>query len=216
MAVVYSKPFMDKPDSGFRLGDIRSIFDAIFNSSGLSQASGLVAIGTTRATALPLTAVLNEIDTTASGTGVNLPLTTGSRSTPFSFCVVVNNGANPLKVYGAQTGSDTINGTSGTTGITQLVGDAVLYVSAKAGAWFALDAFNSVPSGVTGTFTANSGTAVTVANANLTANSTVIFGLKTAGGTPAAPFLVTATPGTGFTVNSGASDTSVYNYTIIG
>lgn len=67
-----------------------------------------------------------------------------------------------------------------------------------------------------GTFTANSGTPVTVTDANLTANSVVLFGLKTAGGTPAAPFMVTVTPGTGFTVNSGGSDTSVYNYIILG
>ncbi len=67
-----------------------------------------------------------------------------------------------------------------------------------------------------GTFTANSGTAVTVANTNVTANSVILFGLKTAAGTPAAPFLVTVTPGTGFTVNSGGSDTSVYNYIVLG
>lgn len=68
-----------------------------------------------------------------------------------------------------------------------------------------------------GTFTANSGTAVTVAAPAITANSVVEFGLKTAGGTIAgAPFMVTVTPGTGFTVNAGASDTSTYNYAIIG
>lgn len=67
-----------------------------------------------------------------------------------------------------------------------------------------------------GTFTANSGSVVTVANSNVTANSVILFGLKTAGGTPAAPFMVTVTPGTGFTVNSGGSDTSVYNYIILG
>ena len=67
-----------------------------------------------------------------------------------------------------------------------------------------------------GTFTANSGSAVTVANTYVTANSVILFGLKTASGTPAAPFLVTVTPGTGFTVNSGGSDTSTYNYIILG
>lgn len=67
-----------------------------------------------------------------------------------------------------------------------------------------------------GTFTANSGSAVTVANSKVTANSVILFGLKTASGTPAAPFLVTVTPGTGFTVNSGGSDTSTYNYVILG
>ena len=55
-----------------------------------------------------------------------------------------------------------------------------------------------------------------VGQQGLTANSVVLFGLKTAGGTPAAPFLVTVTPGTGFTVNSGGSDTSTYNYIILG
>ncbi len=67
-----------------------------------------------------------------------------------------------------------------------------------------------------GTFTANSGTPVTVANTSVTANSVILFGLKTVGGTVAAPFMVTVTPGTGFTVNSGGSDTSVYNYIILG
>ena len=67
-----------------------------------------------------------------------------------------------------------------------------------------------------GTFIANDATPVTVANANVTANSVIVFGLKTATGTPAAPFLVTVTPGTGFTVASGASDTSTYNYWVLG
>jgi len=67
-----------------------------------------------------------------------------------------------------------------------------------------------------GTFTANSGTPVTVTNSNITADSVIWFGLKTPGGTPAAPFQVTVTPGTGFTVNSGGSDTSTYNYVIFG
>ena len=67
-----------------------------------------------------------------------------------------------------------------------------------------------------GTFIANSGTHVTVANTNVTANSVIMFGLKTAGGTVAAPFVDTVTPGTGFTVNSGGSDTSTYNYVILG
>ena len=67
-----------------------------------------------------------------------------------------------------------------------------------------------------GTFTANGNTSVTVTNANITANSVVLFGLKTVGGTPGAPFLVTVTPGTGFTVNSVSPDTSTYNYIILG
>jgi hypothetical protein len=68
-----------------------------------------------------------------------------------------------------------------------------------------------------GTFTANGTTPVTVSNKAFTASSVVIFSLKTPGGTPAGqPYLTTATPGTGFTIQAGGADTSVYNYMIFG
>lgn len=70
--------------------------------------------------------------------------------------------------------------------------------------------------GSSGTFTATGATAVTVANTAVTANSIIVFTLKTVGGTVGAiPRCVTITPGTGFNVNCTASDTSVYNYRII-
>lgn len=65
-----------------------------------------------------------------------------------------------------------------------------------------------------GTFSANSGTPVVVSNVNVQATSLISITLKTVGGTPAAPWLTAITAGTGFTVNSGASDTSTYNYFI--
>lgn len=69
-----------------------------------------------------------------------------------------------------------------------------------------------------GTFTANGATPVTVANAAVTANSAIIFTLKTQAGTtsPNALNVLTITPGTGFTVGGTASDTGVYNYLILG
>lgn len=68
-----------------------------------------------------------------------------------------------------------------------------------------------------GTFTANGTTEVVVADTNVTANSVIAFGLKTAGGTiNGGPFMFTATPGTGFSIKSGSTDTSVWNYVIIG
>lgn len=69
-----------------------------------------------------------------------------------------------------------------------------------------------------GTLTLNGATPVTVANAAITANSIIIFTLKTVGGTvsPNAPNVLTITAGTGFTVGGTASDTSVYNYLVIG
>ena len=66
-----------------------------------------------------------------------------------------------------------------------------------------------------GTFTCTSSGTITVANTFMTANSVVLFGLKTAG-SPAALVPATVTPGTGFTVTCGSGDTSVYNYIILG
>lgn len=68
-----------------------------------------------------------------------------------------------------------------------------------------------------GTFVANDATSVTVANTAVTANSQILMTLKTVGGTILGlPYIMTITPGTGFTVRAGAADTSTYNYTIIG
>lgn len=135
MATTYNTPFMPKPDAGFRLGDIRAMFDAIVSANAHTAAYGITATGTTQATATALTSVLNQVDTTAASTGVNLPLTTGARTVSFQFCYIINNGANALTVYGAVGGSDTINGTAGSTGISQAAGANTIYVSAKPGVW---------------------------------------------------------------------------------
>lgn len=68
-----------------------------------------------------------------------------------------------------------------------------------------------------GTFVANGATAVTVADANVTVNSIILVTLKTVGGTVGAlPVPQTVTPGTGFTIAGTASDTSTYNYIVLG
>lgn len=66
-----------------------------------------------------------------------------------------------------------------------------------------------------GTFTC-SGSAATITNSKVTANSIILMTLKTVGGTVVQPFIVTITPGTGATVTCGGSDTSVYNYFVLG
>ena len=66
-----------------------------------------------------------------------------------------------------------------------------------------------------GTFTCATA-AASVTNTHVTANSEVLMTLKTVGGTVAAPFVATITAGTGFTVTCGGSDTSTYNYIILG
>lgn len=69
----------------------------------------------------------------------------------------------------------------------------------------------------TGTVTLNGATPVTVTNSAVTANSQIIFTLKTVGGTVGAyPAIQTITASTGFTVAGTALDTSVYNFVIIG
>jgi len=68
-----------------------------------------------------------------------------------------------------------------------------------------------------GTFTCNGTSAVAVTDSKVTANSVIVVTLKTVGGTVGAvPSVKTITAGTGFTISGTASDTSVYNYRIIG
>ncbi len=131
--------FISSPIPGLRLDDASGVYNAIVNANGISRAYGITAAGTTQATATSLTAVLNQIDTASSSTGVNLPLSSGDTKTPFSFCVVINNGAQTVGVYGAKGSSDTIDGTPGSTGVTQASGVVTIYVSAKPGAWFTVD-----------------------------------------------------------------------------
>lgn len=70
----------------------------------------------------------------------------------------------------------------------------------------------------TGTVVVNGVTPATVAYANVTANTVVIFTVTTVGGTVSAtqPNVLTKTPGTGFTVGALASDTSTYSWLAIG
>lgn len=69
-----------------------------------------------------------------------------------------------------------------------------------------------------GSLVLNGATPVVVADARVTANSIIVFTLKTVGGTvsPTAPNILTITPGTGFTVGGVALDQSTYNYAIFG
>jgi hypothetical protein len=63
---------------------------------------------------------------------------------------------------------------------------------------------------------ANGATPVAVTDAAVTANSTIALTLKTAAGTPHGAFVSSVTPGTGFSINSLAGDTSTYTYEIRG
>lgn len=81
------------------------------NLTTTSIADALTAVGTNRATALVLTAQTNRITSAAASTGVVLPA-----GVPGQSIVVINDGANAIKVYG--NGSDVIDGVAGATGVT--------------------------------------------------------------------------------------------------
>ncbi len=69
----------------------------------------------------------------------------------------------------------------------------------------------------TGTFVLNGVTPVTVSATSVTVASAIIINLQTVGGTVGVyPHIATITPATGFTVLGTASDTSTYQFTILG
>lgn len=68
----------------------------------------------------------------------------------------------------------------------------------------------------TGTVTANNTTPVPVSNTNVTANSVILLTVKTPTGANAGQAYVSSTTASsGFSITSGAADTSVYNYMIL-
>lgn len=93
---------------------------------GSSKATGLTASGTTKATALALTATVNVFTTVSSGKGAALPPASGSP--PVS---IVNGGSNALLVFTNASASDTINSLS--TGASFSVTNAKTAVFMPAG-----------------------------------------------------------------------------------
>jgi hypothetical protein len=69
---------------------------------------------------------------------------------------------------------------------------------------------------VSGTVTANAATPVVVSNAAVTANSQILLTYKSGTQGATGAFVSASVPGTSFSIKSVASDTAVYNYTILG
>jgi hypothetical protein len=90
--------------------------------------TGLTALGTNLATALQLTAEINNVTTVALSTGVALPSAEASGS-----LVIVNNGANPLTVY-ARTGQTVMGAASVTIAATK----ATAFYAVSPTVWLAL------------------------------------------------------------------------------
>jgi hypothetical protein len=93
--------------------------------------TGITAGSTqTQAGATAITGQTAQITTvTTAGDGVKLPASAGGLEV-----LVVNKGANPVRVYG--TGADTIDDQTNTVGVLQMAGSAVIYVCAVAGNWY--------------------------------------------------------------------------------
>ena len=193
----------------------------------------------TQAGGYQLTAQVSRVATVANAAdAVTLPPALVGKN-----ILVINSGTNSMQVYGNST--DTINGTAGATGIAQPASTMFEFTCTTAGAWLYTVAngsytgtFDGVVGGNTpaagtftnlkanakltytgvrvGTFVANGASAVTVSNANVTANSLILISLNTVGGTVGAlPAVKTITAATGFTVAGTASDTSTYNYVLV-
>jgi hypothetical protein len=94
----------------------------------VSQGNVTAATGG-QGSATPITQALANVTTTASGGGVVLPPAKAGMQIN-----VANNGANSLQVYG--NGSDTINGTAGSTGVALTAGASfTIFVCFMNGAW---------------------------------------------------------------------------------
>jgi hypothetical protein len=96
-----------------------------------SVGNALTATGTTRTDALQLAKQVNNVTTTAAGTGVILPVgIVGMRITIF------NAGANALQVYASA--SETIDGVAGATGVPLTNAKRCEYFYLAANTWVSM------------------------------------------------------------------------------
>lgn len=121
------------PEPGPRLID-GDFISGLAGGGNRTYQSGLTAHaggGQSSALALPSVAMV-QVDTVASSDdSVKLPLATAG-----SMILVANAGASTLGVYGS--GSDTINGTAGSSEYSIATNVSVLFFCAKAGQWKAI------------------------------------------------------------------------------
>lgn len=205
----------------------------IFNHLGTSQISASPTVGSPLSTALATVgagvitaAMINGGIVARGGSQLNAAFTD---TTDTAVAIVAGNagligkiGASMLVWYQNATNANaTLQGGVSVTvsGITVVPsGTAALYLLTQTAAntITMVGVAQTAPVTASGTVIMNGATPVVVADTRLTANSVVVFSLKTIGGTASAPFLTAVTPGTGFSVAAAASNTGTYNYQIIG
>lgn len=123
------------PDPGLRLDDAYSLVQAISQNNQLGVGAGRTAAGTNQATANALNQShpIWEATTTASGTGIQLPL-----SNPGKVQFIANGGANTLTVYtntNETAASPKINATAGATGVSLTTGQNAVFFCTTSGQW---------------------------------------------------------------------------------
>lgn len=149
----------------------------LFTESFASTVSAGTVVGQSNATALVSEVNLVTTAATLNG-GVLLPA-----SAPGLTILVINATANSITVFGA--GSDTVNGVTATTGITQMQNSVCLYVCGVAGNWNSegtATGYNgsfqtySAVDGITGAVAP--GTALTAMLNRVTTNGTAGYGVQ--------------------------------------
>jgi hypothetical protein len=157
-------------NAGFQPGDIQDLMLAATNWNAAATTYGIAAVGSSQNTATQLKSVFNQIDINSSG-GVNLPLSTGRRNTAYRFCVVINNTASAVTVYGYPGSSDQISNTSGATGVSQSANTTSIYISAKPNLWYGITASGG---GGGGGLQILNGRIVTTTTVNMTTSDSIV------------------------------------------
>lgn len=124
------------PDPGLRLDDAYTLITAITQMNQGGVGAGRTTVGTSQATANALNQnhPIWEATTVASGTGIQLPM-----SSPGKVQFIANAGANTLTVYtnvNETAASPKINTTAGATGVTQTTGQSAIFFCATPGQWY--------------------------------------------------------------------------------
>jgi hypothetical protein len=169
------------------------------NQIVFESASGYYQVASLSGTTVATLTYLNYPANTAAGNTVN----TGAQISPA--------GSQPsltgLAASGANSDITSLTGLTTPLSIAQGGTGAATAVAALAALGVVLTLTSAVANGVT---------PVSVAETSVTADSAIIFTLKTVGGTVGAyPAIQTITPSTGFTFKATAADTSTYNILIV-
>ena len=127
-----------------------------------SSQDGIAATGSTQATAFQITTQTARISTATAGSafGVALP-----PSQPGLELAIINDSSVGVQLYSYVGGSDTLNDTAGSTGITLMPNSMVIASSAYTGKWY-----------ITGIGTGFSPSGVNIETASYTANITAVAG----------------------------------------